>query len=54
MQIEEVEDDLVDQNEEVCPELEAVELEELEKTKQQKQKEWFDKVVSDTEASKKK
>ena len=33
MTIEEVPDDLVDQNEEVCPELEKVELEELEKTK---------------------
>ena len=52
LQIEEVEDDLVDQNEEVCPELEKVELEELEKTKQEKQAEWLAKVVKDQEASK--
>lgn len=52
MHIEEVADDLVDQNEEVCPELEKVELEELEKTKQEKQKEWLDKVIKEQDASK--
>ena len=52
MRIEEVPDDLVDQNEEVCPELEKVELEELERTKQEKNAEWLAKVVKEQEASK--
>ena len=47
MKIEEVPDDMVDQNEEVCPELEKVELEELEKTKQEKNAEWLAKVVKE-------
>jgi hypothetical protein len=51
--IEEVPDDLVDQNEDECPELEKVELERLEQTKQQKQKEWLDKVVAEQEAANK-
>lgn len=53
MRIEEVPDALVDQNEEECPELEKVKLEELEKTKQEKNAEWLAQVVKDQESSKK-
>jgi len=38
MEIEEVDDS--------PPDLEEVDLEELERTKQEKQKEWFDKVIA--------
>ena len=35
-----------------CPDLEEVDTEELERTKQQKNKEWLDKVIAEQEASK--